>query len=183
MRAVVFDFDGTLADTMGGLSRLAIDMVVGRFGLTEERACDWYRSTVGRSFREQLDYVSTDREVKNSLSAEYGCRKLAVFAGSHLFPDVIDAVKMLRNRRIFVGVASATESGIVSAFLCRSGVVVDWVGGKHQLHDFVLLFSLGACEVLFVGDTAEDSAVSFRAGFVFRAIDRARGDSLFDVLS
>jgi beta-phosphoglucomutase-like phosphatase (HAD superfamily) len=46
-RAVVFDFDGTLADSMPFLQKIGVDIMMTHFGVSKENATERYVSTTG----------------------------------------------------------------------------------------------------------------------------------------
>src|SRR5690606_23981620 len=54
VRAVALDFDGTVADSMGFLTDLAVELLVDELGLDREPALARYRATSGADFRSQL---------------------------------------------------------------------------------------------------------------------------------
>ena len=55
VRAVALDFDGTVADSMGFLTGLAVDLLVGELGFERADAARQYLATAGSEFSTQLD--------------------------------------------------------------------------------------------------------------------------------
>ena len=52
--AVIFDFDGTLADSMPFLESIGVEMMMKYFGVSKEDATKRYRSTTGLPYEQQV---------------------------------------------------------------------------------------------------------------------------------
>src|SRR6202022_4039927 len=60
-RAVAFDFDGTVADSMGFLTDLAVGLLVDELGFERADASRQYLATSGSAFGTQLDEIAPGR--------------------------------------------------------------------------------------------------------------------------
>ena len=58
VRAVALDFDGTVADSMGFLTDLAVGLLVDELGLDRAEATRRYLATAGSTFAAQLDEIA-----------------------------------------------------------------------------------------------------------------------------
>ncbi len=132
IEAVVFDFDGTLAETridFGKMRRLTID-VLKRWGVWEEGLDQGkYVLDIIRIGREKL---GTDTEQAKQFQAEADevleQVELETCATAEPFPGVVEALQRLREEGFTVGIVTRN---------CRAGVAS--VTHRHHLHHDLLL--------------------------------------------
>src|SRR6185369_12439926 len=78
VRAVMFDLDGTLIDTMGGFADLAAEIMAARHGLDAVEGRRRYMETSGIPFRQQLEVIHPAHAQNDAASDEFEQRKRAV---------------------------------------------------------------------------------------------------------
>ena len=179
-KAVVFDFDYTLADSSQGATE-CIRYALERLGLSTvsyERACqtiglslpDTFRELTGRPQGEQSDAFAR-------LFVERAEKVMA--AGTVLFDSVPRTVHTLHARGIALGIVSTKYRRRIETILAREGLMDAFdviVGGEdvaqlkpdpEGLH--VAVETLGARRPLYVGDSRTDAQTAQRAGVPFVA--------------
>ena len=54
-RAIIFDFDGTLANSMPFLERIGVKVMMKYYDISREEALDRYRVTTGLPYEQQIE--------------------------------------------------------------------------------------------------------------------------------
>lgn len=175
MRAVLFDFDGTLVDTMGAFADLAGELIATERGWTLSESRDAYLRTSGVPFFAQLERLFPGDPRNAPLVAAFEARKLRTYEGKGLLPDVPPAVRALQERGVRAVVSSNNFTDVVAKFLATAGVAFDLVLGfgdgqhKGEPHFARTLetFGLARDGLLFVGDSVQDAEIALEAGVRF----------------
>jgi phosphoglycolate phosphatase len=178
--AVVFDLDGTVADTMPFLTGLATELL-GRYGLTAGDARRRYLSTVGIDFASQLEELFPGHPTNREVAAEFETRKRATFLRCRVFPDVTETLALLRRAGVRRFLCSSTTRDLVTAYVCAHGLdddLDDYTGFERgcskdrQLDLLVEKHRLPRDRVLFVGDAPRDAELLRRTGVHFIGVHR-----------
>ena len=176
-RAVVFDFDGTLVDTMGGFAEIASDVISRLFGVDRAEARRRYIETSGLPFCQQLDILFPGDARNDGAAAEFEARKLEGFFAEAFTEEARRTVALLREKGYLVVVSSNNYQDLVDRFVARdSAVAFDLVLGARQGfykgkdHFDHISRVLGICSenIVFVGDSLKDAerAISNDVRFV-----------------
>jgi phosphoglycolate phosphatase len=183
IRAVLFDFDYTLADS----SRGVIDCV--RFVLDElslsPASDDAVCRTIGLSLPDTLAALAGPQPTEISaafsrLFVEQADRVMA--AKTVLYPGVREAVARLQARELVLGVVSTKYRRRIETILGREGLLEPFsviVGGEdvseHKPDPASLRLAMERLyvqsrEVVYVGDSVADAEAARRAGIAFVAV-------------
>jgi HAD superfamily hydrolase (TIGR01549 family) len=164
-KAYLFDFDGTLVDTMGGFADIAGE-VISRYHpeLSFDEARLKYLETSGVPFFQQLEILFPGDPQNAEKSQIFEESKKKGFFAQHFSDDVRFAIQTLRERRYIVGVASNNFQELIDRFVEREGLEFDIVLGyrdgfeKGTAHfEYVLdTYSLDRDNLVFVGDSLKD---------------------------
>ncbi len=182
VRAVALDFDGTVADSMGFLTDLAVELLVGELGFERAEAARQYLATAGSDFSTQLDELAPGQPRLAEVAGVFEAEKTRWMGGCELFKDVVPAVERLAAADIPVLLCSSTRMRLVREFCQRYGLLdrfvsVDgWDPGRGkavQLVSGVAAAGFAGHEVVFVGDTRRDADVARAAGTRFVGLVRA----------
>ena len=177
--AVVFDFDGTLIDTMGGFADLAGALIARQHGWSVADGRAAYLRTSGIPFFQQLDVLFPDDEANPRLAARFEVEKLRFYTGKGLGEDVAPTLAGLQKRGIASVVSSNNFSEVVERFLATQDASFTLVlgferrsgfckGEPHFAHAAAAL-GLGRGELLFVGDSVRDAELAEAGGVPFVA--------------
>ena len=181
VRAVAFDFDGTVADTMGALTDLATSLLTAELGLTLGEAARRYLATAGDDFRTQLDAVTPGHPRVNEVAARFESEKEALVEGCRPFADVWPALAQLRRAGVPILLCSSTRTELVHRFcrrhrLSELATTIDGWRPDHpkaeQLTEWAALIGVAPNDVLFVGDTLRDAAIAEDSGLRFVGLAR-----------
>jgi len=181
VQAVAFDFDGTLADSMGFLTDLAVDLLVRELGFEPDEALERYRATSGADFRSQLEELAPGDPRAAVVARRFEEAKAQHMPRCAPFADVAAALERLAAAGVPVLVCSSTRAELVRGFCARHGLdrlvttVDGWAPGRDkrtQLRTWILAQGLPADRVVFVGDSRRDADVARAAGARFVGVAR-----------
>jgi choline kinase/phosphoglycolate phosphatase-like HAD superfamily hydrolase/phosphatidylglycerophosphate synthase len=181
VRAVAFDFDGTVADSMGFLTDLAVQLLVDELSFDRNDALARYRATSGADFRSQLEELAPGDPRCGEIARRFEEAKTTWMERCQLFADVPGALRRLADAGVPVLVCSSTRAGVVRAFCTRHRLdrfvttVEGWAPQRDkrtQLSSWIRAQGLQGDEVVFVGDSRRDADVARAAGARFVGVAR-----------
>ncbi len=181
VRAVAFDFDGTVADSMGTLAKLAAELLSVELGMPPDKTASRYLGTAGDDFRTQLDVIADGYPRLDEIAASFEAAKEVIMEGCRPFADAEEAIERLRRSDVPILVCSSTRAEIVQEFCRRHGLAqrVDAVEGWRpdhpkmaQLRAWAAAVGVPPRDVLFVGDALRDAAIAGDAGVRFVGLSR-----------
>jgi len=176
-RAFLFDFDGTLVDTMEGFADIAGE-VMNRFHreMSFETARAKYLETSGLPFFQQLEVIFPGDETNEEKAKIFEETKKDGFFRAEFTGEVINTIDSLRKRGDIAGVASNNFQELIDEFISKSSLDFDIVLGfregfaKGKAHfEFIMnKFDLQKKDLTFVGDSLKDAekAIDFGIRFV-----------------
>lgn len=175
-RALLFDFDGTLVDTMEGFADIAGE-VIHQFhpGISFEEARRRYLETSGVPFFQQLEIILPGDPTNSKKAAIFEETKKEGFFRSTFSDEVRFVITQLRGRGILVGVSSNNFQYLIEQFIEREGLQFDIVlgfkdgfeKGKHHFEYVLHHFQLKKDELTFVGDSLKDAEKAISNGIAF----------------
>jgi phosphoglycolate phosphatase len=185
---IVFDFDGTLADSWEVMVEELQKVALERFGkeLTEEHI-HWFRSLgatkASRMIAKKeklslLTMIKVGMEVQKHVSRE---EKRVSF-----YPGIIEMIKDLKKMGHTLGVASANDIKVLGPILKRMGVYKDFsfvtwgrsvLGKKRILARMLKRQKMNKNEVIYVGDQVRDIEAAHKVGIRIIAVEWGFNDS------
>lgn len=178
-RAFLFDFDGTLVDTMKGFADIA-GRVINRFHpeISFEKARARYLETSGNPFFQQLEIILPGDPTNSEKAKIFEETKIEGFFLSKFTDEVRDTINRLREKGNIVGIASNNFQELIDKFVENEKLDFDIVLGfregfeKGKAHfDYVReKFGLERGDMTFVGDSLKDAEKAFNYGINFVGI-------------
>ncbi|MCH7483559.1 MAG: HAD hydrolase-like protein, partial [Chloroflexi bacterium] len=164
-KAVIFDFDGTIADTMPFLSDLAAGLIVKNYEVSGAEARRRYLETTGMDFGSQLEEIFPGHQSNGAVAATMESGKRERILEHPLFEEVVPVLRFFEDRGVSRFVCSSTQETIVRQYTKNAGIddLLDGCFGykpgfaKGQQIEFILRhYNLRPDEVIFVGDSLMD---------------------------
>lgn len=166
IRAVIFDFDGTVADTMPFLTDLATRLLVENYDISKDKAGRRYLETTGLDFASQIELIFPNHPKNKEVASVFESRKTEGILKRPIFPEVVPALKYFKTRKIRRFICSSTRQEMITEY-CKlkniEGLVDECFGLKpdfekgKQIEYILRHHGLQPDEVLFVGDSLRDS--------------------------
>lgn len=183
---VIFDFDGTLADTMPALRDRAMELLT-RTGITEATAALEYQRTFGAPFINQLQEFAFPPYGLVDIAREFEDGKLDILAKAKPFPDTFSTLAALQTAGYFTGVVSSTERSMVKKFQTAHGLPLHAVYGLDKYHspkgqqiaDMVYVHDLDPDKTIFVGDAPRDAEYARIGEVRFLGVEHTVDRSMF----
>lgn len=165
-KALLFDFDGTLVDTMEGFADIAGE-VIHRFHpeISFEEARRRYLETSGVPFFQQLEIILPGNPTNRQKAAIFEETKKEGFFRSTFSQEVRYVINELRRLGFIVGVSSNNFQYLIEQFINREGLQFDVVlgfrdgfeKGKQHFEYVIQHFNLQKDDLTFVGDSLKDA--------------------------
>ena len=180
-KAVIFDFDGTIADTMPFLSDLAVGLLTKNYEISGEEARRRYLETTGMDFGSQIEEIFPQHPSNYTVAAAMESGKRGRIFQHPLFEEVIPVLRFFESRGVKRFVCSSTQETIVRRYTKNAGIddLLDGCFGyrpgfaKDQQIEFILRhYDLRPDEVIFVGDSLMDYEFVRGKGVRFIALRR-----------
>ncbi|TFG31286.1 HAD family hydrolase [Candidatus Thorarchaeota archaeon] len=165
-KAVIFDFDGTLADSMPFLESIGVEMMIKYFGVSKEDATHRYRSTTGLPYEHQVKMNFPGHPNCEKAIEEFEKLKIDTIFDQQLFDDTIDTVKKLNDMGMDVFVSSSTFQTTIEEYFRRLGILNLFRGilgyrpgfekGADHFNHINIEYEIQFNDMLFVGDSLKD---------------------------
>jgi len=178
-KAYLFDFDGTLVNTMSGFADIAA-RVINRFNpeIPVEKARARYLETSGNPFFQQLEIITPGDPANREKARIFEETKIEGFFNSTFTSDVRETINELRARGHIAGIASNNFQELIDRFVENEKLDFDIILGfrkgfeKGRAHfDYVReKFNLEKEDITFVGDSLKDAEKAFAYGLKFVGI-------------
>ena len=165
-KAVIFDFDGTLADSMPFLESIGVEMMMKYFGVSKKDATTRYRSTTGLPYEQQVKMNFPDHPKNEEAIEAFEKLKIDRIFEQLLFEDTEDSVGKLNQMGIDVFVSSSTFQTTIEEYFRRLGILSLFKGilgyrpgfekGADHFNHIHSEYNIQFDEMLFVGDSLKD---------------------------
>jgi len=189
-KAFLFDFDGTLVDTMHGYADIAgklINEYHPEISFAEGRRL--YIETSGIPFCQQIEIIAPAHPSNAETVRRFEEEKIAGFFATKVDDEVRSSIAGMRDLGYLVGVSSGNFPDLINDYVKRENVVFDIVmgydhennfeKGKPHFDYFLDKFGLTKENLTFVGDSLKDADKGYDYGVQFVGMRGLFGDSDF----
>lgn len=161
----MFDFDGTIVDSMPFLENNAVHLLTNYYGFSAKEAQQRYRETSGLPFIQQMEIITPEKD-NSQIVDKFEKMKLERIFNQQLFADSYKVLQELKQRGYMLGISSGSIESIITKYLQKQGLdmaddVLGWRPGfeKGKDHfDFVKSkYKLSSSNIVFIGDSLNDA--------------------------
>lgn len=175
----IFDFDGTLVDSMDGFAEIAGDLIEKHYGLSREKAMEAYLNTSGLPFIQQLESLFPGHPANEKVAAAFEEEKKRHYFSRPFFQEVHKAIARLREQGLRVVVSSNNGQEVIEEYLGQKvapkfdlvlGYQEGFAKGRDHFEKVLDHFDLEVKDAVFVGDSLQDArkALDYGVDFVGR---------------
>lgn len=174
---VVFDFDGTLVDSMSTFAEIASNVMPKYFAIDKLEAKRRYYETSGLPFFQQLEAIFPGNPANARAADEYESTKKLSYFDERPYPDAAPTLAMLKGMGFRTAVSSNNFQELVDEYVRRKGLKLDEVlgfrdgfakGEAHFAH-IVRTMNVPRAGIVFVGDSIKDGERARDSGVGFIA--------------
>ncbi|MFH0800559.1 MAG: HAD hydrolase-like protein [Pseudomonadota bacterium] len=172
---LVFDFDGTLVNSMEAFADIAAEVMPRRLPVDSAEARRLYLETSGLPFFQQLEALFPGDPANAATAQEFEKTKLAGYFREPLFEDAPETLAYLKGRGIRMAISSNNFQELVERYVNNAGLEFDMVMGfkenfeKGEDHFAAVerKFCVDRSSIAFVGDSIKDGERARDSGITF----------------
>ena len=162
---IVFDFDGTIVNSMESFANIAAEVMPKYLPIDREAARYRYLESSGIPFFQQLETIFPSHPANITTAEEFELTKLENYLHEPLFEDALDTIHHLRERGIRVVISSNNFQHLVDRYVGETGIELDMVlgfkdnfakGADHFAH-IERTLGVERNQIVFVGDSIKDA--------------------------
>lgn len=174
---IIFDFDGTLVNSMSGFADIAADVMQRYYSSPKEWARLQYSLTSGAPFSHQLEEIYPG-DCRNPLaSGEFEKIKKESYLNRPFYDDMEATLFLLKKRGYFLAISSNNHDFLVrwrladkaDDFDCIAGFEPQFMKGKDHFDFICRKIGCDFKEMVFVGDSYKDGRLASENGISFIA--------------
>lgn len=176
---LVFDLDGTLLDSMGGLAACAVHVLTEHYDISQLDAHRAYLTTSGIPFFAQLELLYPNDPRNSKANIEFTALKKKSYTSWQFFDGVIEALTLLRKRGYVIAVSSNSENTLVQKLVarpviaplvnCALGWRPNFVKGPLHFNNLASRFNVSLNDIVFIGDSVWDAKLAAQSSVSFIA--------------
>ena len=161
----MFDFDGTIVDSMPFLESNAAYILSKNYGFSPTEAKKRDRETTGLPFVQQMEIITPDKDNTHVVDM-FEKMKLERIYDQKLFDDSYSVLQELKQRGYKLGISSGSIKSIIVEYLQkqRLDMVDDILGwrlgfekGKDHFNFVKSKYKLSDSGIVFIGDSLTDA--------------------------
>jgi len=176
-KMVVFDFDGTLVNSMEQFADIASAVIKKYYGVPLAEARAQYFKTSGLPFFQQLETLFPGNANNSIAAEEYEEKKKVGYFDRPVFDDAAKAIKTLRAEGVKVAVSSNNFQDLVDQFVEHKNISFDEVlgyrdnfaKGEDHFRYIEKTHGIDRRDITFVGDSLKDGERAAQSGVQFVA--------------
>lgn len=176
-KVCIFDFDGTIVDSMETFADVAAEVIEHRFGTARTTARRQYIETSGIPFFQQLEIMHPGDKRNADAAAEFEKNKLNGYFEAPLLSGVNELMAWFKANDIVSVVSSNNFQHLVDEFVAKRSLKFDFVLGFKEnfakgfdhFNYIMTQTGLEKSHMLFIGDSIKDGERAYQFGIDFVA--------------
>jgi len=167
---IIFDFDGTLVDTMHIFADVASYLISENYGMSKEDAREKYFKTSGLPFIKQLEQIFPNNELNSKIVSLYETEKIDATSDIILEEDILETLERLKEHGYDIIVSSNNNqqnidnfiinNNVDDIFTLRLGYRDNFSKGKDHFDFIINHLGIEKELLLFIGDSLNDAKIA-----------------------
>lgn len=179
-KVIVFDLDGTLVNSMDRLTEIAQGVLSHYFGISRAEAKQFYESTSGLAFPDQLKVLYPQEQGKREkAAADFHQKKADGYFDEKPFPDAHATIGYLKEKGYKIVVSSNSEQELIDKLVAKLNILCDLLLGykkdfaKGKAHFECIFQKLATSpkDLVFIGDSIKDGERALENGIDFIGVE------------
>lgn len=188
--AIMFDFDGTLVDTMHQYAQIASEEMERIYSIERETARQLYLETSGIPFFQQLELIFGSDQRNHECAVRYEGRKAIYLENVIMDAATKNTLSKIRSLGVSLAITSNNFQELIDRFILDDSYLFDLVlgfgenmsKGPAQFTKVIDNFGVDRRHILFVGDSLSDVRKALAFGIDFVAISGTLKSESFKAL-
>jgi len=126
---IVFDFDGTLVNSMADFGKIAADLISYNYDCKPQWAHQEYQKTSGIPFDYQIEEIFPQNRYNRRVAREFATRKKELYDDCSFYDDLIPTLQWLVSQGFRLAISSNNEQHLVKQKLGDLAEYFDMVLG------------------------------------------------------
>ncbi|PIR19977.1 MAG: hypothetical protein COV45_08355 [Deltaproteobacteria bacterium CG11_big_fil_rev_8_21_14_0_20_47_16] len=164
-QVVVFDFDGTLVDSMGDFTNIAARVLQQYFGVTQSQGAALYKATSGLPFCDQVGVLFPGHANTETAISAFESEKATRYLTKPAYEDAHDMLIALKNMGYQTVISSNNFQALVDQLTQHLKLPVDmalglrdnFAKGDAHFDHICKTFGVSRDSLVFVGDSLKDA--------------------------
>lgn len=161
---IVFDFDGTLVNSMGNFGEIAASLLSEHFNCSLEWARQRYKETSGQPFDLQIDEIFPPSTKNDEVKLLFKEAKRKIYKDCSFYPDTLGTLQWLQKNNFTIAISSNNEQDILDTKIAEHRHFFTYILGyrnnfyKGEDH-FNFIRQTWTGDILFIGDSLHDGLI------------------------
>jgi len=180
IKGIIFDFDGTLIDTMDDFRILAGKLLHQYYPqISVEEGEKLYIETSGIAFEKQIEIIMPNGKLNNEVVYEFETKKLDSRLDDGFHEEIRNVLMELNKKNYILAISSGNYPHVIEKILEKESIKFELImghkknfeKGKAHFDYFIKKTGLKKDEILFIGDSIKDGQRSKASDIPFIAIE------------
>ncbi len=176
-KAYVFDFDGTLVDSMDNFADIAGQIIADHYSVDYTFGKAKYIATSGLPFCEQIEIIFPKNPMNSQAVEVFEVKKLERYFEEDFYPDVAETINFLRSKGKRVIISSNNYQNVINEYISQKEVIFDDIlgfregfsKGTDHFNFIKKKYGFDAHELIFIGDSLKDAEHAYANNIDFIA--------------
>ena len=182
VKCLIFDFDGTIIDTMFDYAKELADLVSKLTSLSYDHVYKRYLKTSGIPSSYQIREIlrGYPDSIVFRINQEFLKIKRRILMNKDVYPEFRYVVNVVRRRGLMVFISSNLEQDLLDEFVATKGINVDealgfrgesFMKGKPHIEYIINRYNLSTNNIIFIADSLKDVEYARQCNILFIGVE------------
>ena len=182
IKCLIFNFDGTIIDTMFDYAKELADLISKSTDLSYDYVYERYLKTSGIPSSYQIREIlcGYPDSIISRINQEFLQIKRRILMSKDVYPEFRHVVNVVRRGGIMVFISSNLEQDLLDEFVATKGINVDealgfrgesFMKGKPHIEYIINKYDLSTNNIIFIADSLKDIEYAKQCNVLFVGIE------------